>query len=142
MGPHRLKVSAAGINRAVDAYGFALKGLWIGNGAAAIALIGLIGTTWQGGHFAAPLIWPLICFAGALISMAIGAAASLRKQARIIRTMEDVRSVWNLPMDSIQRPSEEAGLTIIDWRTRTALIAAALFSIGCVWGFFELLQLS
>ena len=119
-------------------YQQALTSLWLGNGAAAIAGLTFIGATWKGGGFPHQLLWPLTCFLLGLISMGVGTLSYLIKEENRARQMELESSPLGFRTDYIKSPTENAGLTFKDWRTRMAIVSSALFVFGCAIGLIEL----
>jgi len=127
------------LEQAKRAYGQAITSLWIGNAGAAIATLSFIGASEHGGSFPHALLIPLTLFVAGLIFMGVGTIAVLVYERNRIRNMEEAESILDMKMDFILRPSEDAGLTLKDWRTRMACAAALCFILGCVTGLLELL---
>lgn len=129
------------LDRATSAYSQAITSLWIGNAGAAIATLSFIGAAWHNDTFAKEFLLPLTLFVLGLISMGIGSLGGLIRERRLIRNMEEASSIHNYlqsnPWD-FRRRSEEAGLTLIDLRTRMACASAVLFVLGCAVGLIEL----
>ena len=126
------------LERAGRAYSQALTSLWLGNAGAAIATLSFIGAAWHNGKFPHALLLPLTLFVGGLISMGVGTISAIIRERTIIRNMEDANHILDIRLDYIERPSEEAGLTLQDWRTRMACASAIFFVLGCAVGLFEL----
>jgi hypothetical protein len=109
-----------------------LTRLWAGNGAGA----GIIATTmWHNSVFHRELLWPLGFFSLGIIAMGAGATFSLIHEVRIARAAETKTSLLSMPMNTFRHLTEEAGLTMRDWRTRMALASAVLFIFGVFAGF-------
>jgi hypothetical protein len=115
-----------------------LTSLWLGNGTASLAVLSFIGATWQDGKFPPQLMWPLTCFVLGLISMGVGTGIFLWTEGRKVRAVERATSFRELPSGQAQSPSERAGLTLRNVRTKAALLSAALFVLGCIIGLSEL----
>ena len=125
------------IERAERAYSQALTSLWIGNGGAALASLSFIGGTWQKFVSHRFLLIPLCFFVCGLVSMGIGAAVSLIREATVLDKMQRAVSRMDFKLEDIKTQTEQAGLTL-DWRTVMALCSAALFVVGCIVGLIEL----
>ncbi len=126
-------------DRAVKVYEQAITSLWVGNASATLATLSFIGATWSNGEFPRALLWPLVIFLAGVVAMAIGSiVAMISAQARIER-MALANSILDFMVKDIQSPWEEIGLTFSDWRTRMAILSGALFVIGCVVGFVQLI---
>jgi hypothetical protein len=119
-------------------YRQALTSLWLGNGAASLAVLSFIGAAWRDGKFPHQLLWPLSSFVLGLISMGVGTSIYLWGEGRSTRFMERQPSVLCFRMDDAKSPSEKTGLTIKDPRTKAALLSAGMFVLGCVIGLVEL----
>jgi len=128
----------ARLNPAEVIYHQALTSLWLGNGAAAGAALTFIGATWKDGRFPHQLLWPLTCFVLGLISMGVGTLAYLATERTVVRKMERANRWSQLPAGETKSPTEKAGLTFRDWRTKMAILSAGLFVLGCVIGLIEL----
>jgi hypothetical protein len=129
------------LDRATNAYSQAITSLWIGNAGAAIATLSFIGAAWHNDTFAKEFLLPLTLFILGLISMGIGSLGGLIRERRLIRNMEEANSIrdyWQSHPWDFRRRSEEAGLTLIDLRTRMACASAVLFVLGCAVGLIEL----
>ena len=127
------------LNRAVKVYEQVVTSLWLGNAGATLATLSFIGATWNNGTFNQALLWPLGIFLAGVVAMAIGSiVAMISAQARIER-MALANSILDFMVKDIQSPWEEIGLTFSDWRTRMAILSGALFVIGCVVGFVQLI---
>jgi hypothetical protein len=122
------------LQRAERIYNHALTSLWLGNAGAAIASLSFIGAAWHDGKFPHALMWPLSFFVVGLVAMGVGAFAALLVEGRILHKMEGANSILDLPVGSAKRPTEHAGLTYKDWRTKTAIIGAMCFVLGCLTG--------
>jgi hypothetical protein len=121
------------VERAERAYNQALTSLWVGNAGAALATLTFMGGVWQKEMSPRFLFFPLCLFVAGLISMGIGAAISLLREARALTDMQSARSMWELQPAHFRSGVEQAGLTL-DGRTKAALISALCFVIGCVVG--------
>ena len=122
------------LERAERAYNQALTSLWLGNGGATVAVLSFIGAAWRQGTFPHQLLFPLWCFILGLICMGIGSAIALFREGQAINRMLRAETWLHFQIGDIQNPAEEVGLSFSDWRTRMALISAALFGIGCLVG--------
>jgi hypothetical protein len=119
-------------------YQQAITSLWLGNGAAAGAALTFIGATWKDGRFPHQLLWPLTFFVLGLISMGIGTLAYLANERTVVRQMERANSWLEFHAGGAKSPTEKAGLTFKDWRTRMAIVSGGLFVLGCLIGLSEL----
>lgn len=126
------------LEEAKRVYDQGLTSLWIGNGAAALAVLSFIGAAWHDGQFPSKLLWPLWCFVIGLVLMGIGTGTALVVEARAIRSMEQANSVLDFQLGHIRSPTEQAGLSAKDWRTRMAVASAVCFVLGCLVGLIEL----
>jgi hypothetical protein len=128
------------LEQAERAYSQALTSLWIGNGGATLATLSFVGATWNRGGSIRPLLWPLGFFIVGLVSMGLGAAGALLKEAVAIRRMQKVTSIVDLQMRDWEapRPAEGIGLSLKNWRTIMGCISGACFLIGCCIGFVQL----
>jgi hypothetical protein len=134
------------VNRRLElvqsAYAQIFTTLWAGNGAASLACLSFIGVAPKNGSFPHLFLWPLWFFVLGLISMGVGTIMWLVRQREMIRPMETSTSLLDIAINSVQRPSEEKGLSLRDWRTRGAVVAAACFILGCLFGLVELTWLN
>jgi hypothetical protein len=121
-----------------EIYRQSLTGLWLGNGGASIAVLSFIGASWKNGNFPRQALWPLTFFVVGLISMGIGTVVYLFTEGRLIRSVEPATDLLRIPSASVKRPTEKAGLTFKDWRTRMAILSAGLFVVGCIVGLAQL----
>lgn len=126
------------LERAAHAYSQSLTSLWLGNAGAAIATLSFIGAAWHNGNFPHALLLPLTLFVLGLISMGGGSISGLIRERATLRETEEANSILDLKPAYVKRPSEEAGLTLQDWRTRMACVSAAFFVSGCAVGLIEL----
>jgi hypothetical protein len=125
------------LEHASTLYRQAWTGLWIGNGAAAIAVVGLVGSDRS---LATSLYFPLAFFVLGLVFLGCGAGVTLWKEALVVRDIEDANSLLDIKAGSAERPSVKAGLSLQNWRTRFGLFAAGAFVIGCLTGLPGLLS--
>jgi hypothetical protein len=124
------------LERAERAYTQAITSLWLGNAGAAIATLSFIGVVSKNGEFHRSLLVPLGFFVLGLISMGLGAAWFLVREARIIRRMEGMTSmdeILSLSMNDIHSEAELAGLSF-DSRTWASVVAAGAFILGIIAG--------
>jgi hypothetical protein len=126
------------LKRVRPSYAQALASVWLANGAASLAVLSFIGASLKDPSFSRLFLIPLWCFALGLISMAVGTAFYLIAERNRVRTLEEHPRLLDRPLGSTRRLSESAGLTFDDWRTRSAILAAILFVIGCVLGLIVL----
>lgn len=119
-------------------YRQALTSLWVGNGAASLAVLSFVGAVWRDGKFPHQLLWPLSSFVLGLISMGVGTGMYLWGEGRSTRFMERQSSPLWFRINDIKNPSEKIGFTIKDPRTKAALLSAGMFVLGCVIGLVEL----
>lgn len=127
------------LERAEEAYGQALKSLWLGNAGATLSVLAFIGAAWrQGGTFPHQLIWPLWLFVLGLLSMGVGSLVSLVREGRDLRRMQKARSWTDLRGGDVPSPVERVGLTFGSWRTRAAVASGLFFFLGCIVGLIEL----
>lgn len=120
------------------AYSQGLTSLWLGNGAAALAVLGLIGATWREGKFPHQVLCPLSCFVLGLVSLGIGTGLYLWTEGAIVNSMETATSWRQFPAFKSKSPTARAGLTLKDPRTIAAMLSAVLFVAGCVVGLLQL----
>lgn len=127
------------IDRAERAYTQSLNGVWLGNAGAAVTTLSFIGVVAKDdATLSQRLQCPLAFFVFGLIAMGIGAAISLVQQSARAKRLERVTSILKIRVGDIKSPTEEAGLSLRDWRTILACLGAALFVMGCVVGLFDL----
>ena len=120
------------LDPAKKSYENILTRLWAGNGAGA----GIIATTiWNNNVFHRELLWPLGFFSLGIIAMGAGATFSLVHEVRIARAAETGTSLLSMPINTFRDLTEEAGLTMKDWRTIMAFASAVLFILGVIAGF-------
>ena len=120
------------------AYRQSLTSLWLGNGGASLAVLSFIAATWKDGAFLHQLLWPLTCFVVGLISMGVGTGLYLLTIRRVGRLSERATRPQDLRGEAIKSPTEKAGLTFNDWRTRMAILSTGFFVLGCAIGLVEL----
>jgi len=88
------------------------------------------------------LLWPLTCFVLGLIAMGIGTGMYLITESRTLHSMERSTSILDFKVGTSKSPTQHAGLTWQDWRTKMAIPAAALFVLGCFLGLIDLWESS
>jgi len=125
------------IERAERAYSQMLTSLWIGNAGAALATLTFIGGALQKGKFPNGLLLPLWLFVLGVISMGLGSAIALMKEAKALDRLQRATSYLDMRVDDTKTATELAGLTC-DWRTMMAVLSAAFFVLGCFAGLFGL----
>jgi hypothetical protein len=121
-------------------YQQSLTSLWLGNGAAAGTVLTFVGATWKDGRFPHQLLLPLTSFVLGLISMGVGTLVYLATERSVVSQMERSDSWLAFHVSDAKSPTEKAGLTFKDWRTRMAILSVGLFVLGCVTGLVELWQ--
>ena len=128
------------LDEAKTSYDRVLNRLWVSNGASAAASLTLLASSMKGGHAPhALLLLPLSLFLIGLLLLGSGDAMTLVVEARAIRDMESAESILELKVDQIKWPSQQAGLTLSDWRTRMAVCAAVALVLGVIAGISVLL---
>jgi len=127
------------LNDIRPAYAQALTQLWLGNAGGAVTVLSFVGATARSGVFPHMLLWPLWLFVLGLISMGVGAGLWLFSERHQVRRMEEANSLLDVTIeDGVMRPTQLAGLTLKDWRTRAAILSAVFFVAGCAAGLLEL----
>ncbi len=122
-----------------EIYKHALTSLWLSNGSGALATMSFMSSTAKNGKLSHQFVWPLLLFVFGMICMALSTLAFLWKERQLIRAMEDARSLLDIKVRKVERPSERAGLTV-NTRNMLAFLSGLLFVAGCVMGLFEILS--
>lgn len=128
----------ARLNGVERLYRQGLTSLWLGNGAAAVAVLSFIVSASRDGKFPGWLLWPLTCFVLGLVAMGLGTIIYLWSEGLAIRSMEEARSLLGIKTGQAKRPTESAGLSLRDVRTVMGIISAVLFVAGCTIGLIDL----
>jgi hypothetical protein len=118
------------LDRAERAYDRALTTLWIGNAGGALATLAYATANRHDGTFTRSLLVPLVLFVLGLASIGISSLVELEAERRAI-----ARMARETPAPAVGSP---VGGWRLHWRTITALISGACFSIGFIFGFVML----
>ena len=131
------------LTQARTEYSDFMNRLWAGNGAGAIASVSLIADAAHHGKVA-PIWWlasPTAFMLG-LLSLCAGSVIRLVDLRAIVRDLEDAQGIMDVHMNSIRRPSHDAGLHWADPRTVCGGLSALLFVTGVLIGLAAIYQVS
>jgi len=122
----RLEIAKSTHNQILDK-------LWISNGAGAAAVFARAGDAIKDAHSNShQYLGPLTCFIVGAIFPIIGSTIALVIEKTRIYEMESANSLLDLRIDRAKRPTAQAGLTLWDPRTLSAIISALLLVAGGV----------
>jgi hypothetical protein len=118
---------------AKKSYEQAINRLWAANTAGMFAVLGAFAA---GKAQGLPIFAALSAFVLGLLALTVGSIFSLRSQTIAIRELEEVNSLLDLKIESIRRPSDDAGLTIYNVQTIMGFLSGALFFLGASFGMY------